>query len=128
MTSFLGNENVQKALRSIDRRLRAIEISDLQKVLGTPEGRRVYCRIVYEMCNLEGLVFNGNIKDGGSSAQIMANLDGQRTVGRLLLEEAVQHTPELWKLARNERDAKLASDATHRELTVEKSAKEHPNE
>jgi len=124
MTSFLGNENVQKALRQIDRRLRAGEIGDLEKVLGTSEGRRLYCRIVYEMCNLEGLTFHDSIKDGVCAARHDAHREGQRLVGRVLVEEAMQHCPELWLTAKHERDTKAASDAVHRELAVTKSVNE----
>lgn len=124
MTSFLGNENVQKALRQLDRRLRANEIDDLNKVLSTPEGRRFYSRLVYEMCNLEGLVFHGDIKDGVCAARHDAHREGQRLIGRVLVEEAQQHAPEAWRLAKSERDMKVVSDATIRALEIEKSAKE----
>lgn len=124
MTEFLGNENVQKALRLFDRRLRTTEIDDLNKLLATDFGRRVYCRLVFEMSAIESLSFDPGIKDGACQAQHAAFNDGMRAIGRLMFQEAQQFCPEAWALAQNERIAKAASDASLRVMTIEKSEKE----
>jgi hypothetical protein len=124
MTSFLGNENVQKALRLVDRRLRAEEAKDLESVLGTAPGRRLYCRLVFELGNIEALSFNPDIKDGVCAAIHMAHNDGLRAMARIMYQEAQQVCPELWARAMGERLAKSASDALHREQALQKSVKE----
>jgi hypothetical protein len=126
--TMLGNESVQKALRLIDRRLRAEEIADLDAVLKTPFGRRLYCRLVYELCNLEGLSFHPDIKDGVCAGRHDAYYEGQRFVGRVLFQEAQQHCPELWSTANTERFAKAASDSAHREQAIQKSAEEEKHD
>jgi len=124
MTSFLGNENVQKALRLVDRRLRAEEASDLEKLLCTDFGRRVYCRLVFEMGNIESLSMNFDIKDGMCAALHMSHHEGMRMMARIMYQEAQQVCPELWQRAMAERLAKAASDAIHREQVITKSVKE----
>lgn len=128
MTEFLGNTNVQKALRFVDRRLRHEEAKDLESLLGTVVGRRVYCRLVFEMGNLESLSMNHDIKDGVCASQHMAFNEGLRYMSRMMYQEAQQVAPELWAQAQNERIAKSVSDAIHRELAVEKASKESDEE
>ena len=127
MTSFLGNENVQKALRLVDRRLRAEEVKDLERLLGTDFGRRVYCRLVFELGNIESLSMNFDIKDGVCAAIHMAYNEGLRAMARIMYQEAQQVCPELWARAMNERLTKSASDAIHREQSIIKSVKEAEN-
>jgi hypothetical protein len=128
MSGVLGNENIQKALREIDRRMRAEEIADLKVVLSTPAGRRVYCRIVYGVCALEGISWNPNVKDGACKAQIDSFDTGQKSIGRLLAEEALMHWPDLWGDAQVERIRKATSDQAQREVTLSRSAKEEAHD
>jgi hypothetical protein len=124
MAGSLSNENLQSALRAIDRRLQAKEAMDLEAVLKTSEGRRLYTRLVYEMCNLEGLSFNFDIKDGVCAGLHQAHQDGCRMVGRTLIHEAMQACPDLWARAVHERFARLQADQAEREEAINKSAGE----
>lgn len=127
MSVNLADEKVQNALRKVDRRIRASEVKDLDEVLRTPAGRRLYCRIVYELCNIEGVPFNFDIKDGVCLAMHNAYYAGTQGVGHVLAQEAVQHCGELWAKMLDERLAKLRADAVERDEAV-KQSEEKPNE
>jgi hypothetical protein len=56
-----GNESVQRELAKDDKRLRDFELSDLEAVLRTTEGRRLYYQIIYTSCELEMLFVHPSI-------------------------------------------------------------------
>jgi len=97
-----SNKVLQRALKNNERRLRDFELADLESVLATFEGRRFYYRLVFEVCNLESSSFNPLIKDGACAAQHMAHMEGRRDVGRVMLQEAQAHCPDLWRKLLNE--------------------------
>jgi len=121
----LGDADRQEKLKQGERRLRDFELSDLEGVLRTPYGRRFYYRVVFEMCDLKGGSFYGEIKAGDSAAQHSARKEGIRQVGRWLDNEASEHFPELWLLAEQERLARVQADNERREQELKSAGVSH---
>jgi len=123
----LNDPAIQKALKGQQRKLRGWELADLETVLKTHEGRRMYYRLVFELCLLESSSFNSGIKDGVCSALHMAHLEGRRDIGRVLAQEAQAHLPDLWRLMVNERIAHADADAAERDRLTRPQETDHDN-
>jgi hypothetical protein len=111
----LSDPGAQERLRALDRRLDAIEAADLDELLRHDWGRRLYYRLVFEMCLLESGSFEPGIKDGIAAGLHMARNEGIREVGQRLAREAQAVSPELWSRMLLERIAGLAEEAHQRE-------------
>lgn len=97
----LGDAAVQTELKKIDHKLDGLEIRDLQELMKGAAGRRLYYRIVFELCGIESTSY-------ANSGQYMAFLEGRRSIGIKLLQEAQQHCPEAWPRMVAERIAEKA--------------------
>lgn len=87
-------EQVDNATRTIAER-RELEEADYRAWLGTPEGRRVFMRVV-RRCGVQRTPFQGE------STHMTAFYCGEQNIGLELLATAEQHVPDLVRLARNE--------------------------
>jgi len=102
--------------RRRERDNRTREQIDVEAVLSTEAGRRLYYRIVYLLCDIEGDTFDTSIRDGICAALHQARDNGRRAVGRKLRNEAQNFCPELWERVILERVAARKSEETRREL------------
>jgi hypothetical protein len=66
-----------------------LEVADLESVLGTGPGRRLYYRIIFQVACLESASYQ-------ASGQAMAYQEGRRSVAIALMQEAQAICPELW--------------------------------
>lgn len=101
----LSDKKVQRQLSRQEKQAQDDAIEDLRAVIATAAGRRFFYRLVYNTCGLKESLFDGNIKDGGSSGQHMAWKDGARYVGKALEAAAERHCPEEYLLCHQERIA-----------------------
>lgn len=92
------------------------DIADLDAVLRTPAGRRLYHRIVYSVCSLRDSSFAGEIKDGMAAAMHTSFRDGARWVGGVLLYEAHHAAEDLWLQAEKENLALKQADLRGRKV------------
>jgi hypothetical protein len=122
-----GNESVQRELAKDDKRLRDFELSDLEAVLRTAEGRRLYYQIIYTSCELEMLPVDLAIKDGICSSLHTYYRCGRQSVGQSLTINAKVNFPALWALTLKEHDDRAAKDADYRNKAI-KAGKEMSND
>lgn len=107
----LSNPAVQDKLRAEERKLSAIEAADLDALLRQRWGRRLYYRPTFLLAGLESSSY-------APSGQYMAYLEGRRSIGITLRDEAQLTSPELWdQMVVERRDdllqAKARRDAIH---------------
>lgn len=112
---ILTDKKLQRVLEQQRRRLHEREVADLGDVLSTPAGRRWYHRLVFETCRVLQFSYDPSVKDGICAGQHQAHLDGQRSIGGLLLTEAQRHWPDLWLKTLEEAIAQDRADRAERD-------------
>ena len=108
----LSDAQYQERLRVVHKARDRQRLEDLRTLMANDWGRRLAYWLTYELAGVQERVFDGSIKDGGSSGQHMAFRDGRRAVGLDLVAELQATSPIHWLSmideANRERKADLA--------------------
>jgi hypothetical protein len=108
-------------VRQNERLLSELERQDLLALMATEWGRRLYYRLVFELCLLE----SGSFDTNGST---MAMIGGVRSVGTILKNEAIEHCPELWCQAVTERTMAAADRVRAERAALDEERKQQSNQ
>ena len=78
-----------------DKSIRLQELNDIRSIMNTPQGRRFINRLIHDICHYHADDFN-------HSGSITFKSLGERNIGRLVLSDVYEATPEAWLLTLKE--------------------------
>lgn len=88
-TGTLGDRELQVRLKELDHQLEARDAADLDVVMRTAEGRRLFYRLIFLLGRLESPSYEAH---GG----LMSYREGWRGLAILLRDEIQAVCPDLW--------------------------------
>jgi hypothetical protein len=103
----LSDRAVQDRLKEQRLQMEARDAADLDALMRTDFGRRLYYRLVFRLAGLESPSYQ-------ASGQVMAYQEGRRSLAIVLKDEAQAVCPELWIRMLQERLAVAEQESARR--------------
>lgn len=114
----LADPKVQAELKKEESAFGELDRADLEMLLRTEWGRRMYYRLVYRLAGVDSKSFSTN-------GSWMAFCEGRRDVGITLRDEAMRTYPDLWVRMISERTSEESARIQKHQQIINTAQKRH---